>query len=60
VLEMQASPIRKLAPLADNAKKEGKKVYYLNRGQPDIHTPEKYFEDTNREYQARRDVVSKH
>lgn len=34
------SPIRKLAPFADKAKAEGKKVYHLNIGQPDIHTPE--------------------
>ena len=39
-LEMQESPIRKLAPYADNAKKEGIKVYHLNIGQPDIKTPE--------------------
>ncbi len=39
-LEMQESPIRKLAPYADNAKKEGVKVYHLNIGQPDIKTPE--------------------
>lgn len=37
---MPASPIRKLAPFADKAKKEGKKVYHLNIGQPDIETPE--------------------
>lgn len=39
-LEMQESPIRKLAPYADIAKKEGVKVYHLNIGQPDIKTPE--------------------
>lgn len=38
-LEMPASPIRKLAPLADKAEKEGIKVYRLNIGQPDIPTP---------------------
>ncbi len=38
--QMPASPIRKLTPLADRAKKEGKKVYHLNIGQPDIETPE--------------------
>ena len=38
--KMQESPIRKLAPYADNAKKEGVKVYHLNIGQPDIKTPE--------------------
>ena len=39
-VDMPASPIRKLVPYADNAKKEGKKVYHLNIGQPDIETPE--------------------
>lgn len=39
-LQMPASPIRKLTPFADQAKKEGKKVYHLNIGQPDIATPE--------------------
>jgi aspartate aminotransferase len=38
--EMPASPIRKLVPFADAAKKEGKKIYHLNIGQPDIETPE--------------------
>jgi aspartate aminotransferase len=33
------SPIRKLSPFAEKAKKEGKKVYHLNIGQPDILTP---------------------
>ena len=37
---MPASPIRKLTPYADQAKKNGKKVYHLNIGQPDIETPE--------------------
>lgn len=37
--EMPASPIRKLTPYADLAKKHGKKVYHLNIGQPDIETP---------------------
>jgi aspartate aminotransferase len=36
---MPASPIRKLAPLSDAAKKRGIKVYHLNIGQPDLHTP---------------------
>lgn len=39
-IEMPASPIRRLAPLADSAKDRGLKVYHLNIGQPDIHTPE--------------------
>jgi len=38
---MPSSPIRKLAPLADAAKKEGVKVYHLNIGQPDLPTPQK-------------------
>ena len=37
---MPASPIRKLMPLADEAKKRGTHVYHLNIGQPDIETPE--------------------
>lgn len=37
---MPQSPIRKLVPLANQAKKKGIKVYHLNIGQPDIHTPE--------------------
>ena len=37
---MQESPIRKLVPIAEEAKLQGKKVYHLNIGQPDIMTPE--------------------
>lgn len=37
---MPASPIRKLVPLADEAKARGVKVYHLNIGQPDVETPE--------------------
>src|SRR4051812_45146841 len=37
---MPASPIRKLVPYADVAKKNGINVYHLNIGQPDIETPE--------------------
>lgn len=36
---MPASPIRKLTPFADKAKLDGKTVYHLNIGQPDIETP---------------------
>ena len=36
---MPASPIRKLVPYADEAKKRGIKVYHLNIGQPDIESP---------------------
>ena len=39
-IDMPASPIRKLVPYADAAKKKGKTVYHLNIGQPDIETPE--------------------
>lgn len=39
-IDMPASPIRKLTPYADQAKKSGKKIYHLNIGQPDIETPE--------------------
>ena len=38
---MPASPIRKLVPYAEEAKRKGVKVYHLNIGQPDIKTPEK-------------------
>jgi aspartate aminotransferase len=38
-MHMPFSPIRKLAPFADAAEKEGVKVYHLNIGQPDIITP---------------------
>jgi len=38
-IQMPSSPIRKLVPFADQAKKEGKKIYHLNIGQPDIETP---------------------
>nr|AOE13778.1 aspartate aminotransferase [uncultured bacterium] len=39
-INMPESPIRKLVPFAEKAKKSGKKVYHLNIGQPDIKTPE--------------------
>ncbi|WP_028297881.1 pyridoxal phosphate-dependent aminotransferase [Olivibacter sitiensis] len=39
-IDMPASPIRKLTPYADKAKKDGKTVFHLNIGQPDIPTPE--------------------
>lgn len=37
---MPQSPIRKLAPLASDAEARGVKVYHLNIGQPDLHTPQ--------------------
>jgi len=39
-LAMPASPIRKLVPYAEEAKRKGRKVYHLNIGQPDIPTPQ--------------------
>ena len=39
-IKMPASPIRKLVPYAEAAKKSGVKVYHLNIGQPDIETPQ--------------------
>ena len=39
-VEMPASPIRKLVPYAEEAKRKGIHVYHLNIGQPDIPTPE--------------------
>lgn len=40
-LKMPSSPIRKLTPLANDAKARGIKVYHLNIGQPDLPTPQK-------------------
>jgi aspartate aminotransferase len=39
-LAMPSSPIRKLVPFAEQAKKQGRTVYHLNIGQPDIETPQ--------------------
>ena len=43
ITAMQASPVRKLVPFATEAKSRGTKVYHLNIGQPDIKTPEGFF-----------------
>ena len=43
-LGIQASPIRKLAPLMVDAKKRGISILHLNIGQPDIATPEAYWD----------------
>ena len=40
-IEMPASPIRKLAPLAYAVEDKGVKIYKLNIGQPDLPTPQK-------------------
>lgn len=53
---MPASPIRKLVPYAEEAKKKGTKVFHLNIGQPDIPTPKvaldalKYYNEQVIEY----------
>lgn len=44
ILNMNFSPIRKLVPLADAARNSGKKVYSLNIGQPNVVTPDSFFE----------------
>lgn len=43
-IDMPASPIRRLVPLADEARRRGIKVYSLNIGQPDIPTPREAFD----------------
>ncbi len=40
--DMPPSPIRKLVPLAEEAKKRGIKIFHLNIGQPDIPTPPEF------------------
>ncbi|MCY6959074.1 pyridoxal phosphate-dependent aminotransferase [Clostridium brassicae] len=44
VLNMNFSPIRKLVPLADDARARGLKVYSLNIGQPNVVTPDSFFQ----------------
>lgn len=46
-MQMNFSPIRKLIPLAEDAEKRGLKVYKLNIGQPNIVTPDSFFEGLN-------------
>ncbi|MDY0297869.1 MAG: pyridoxal phosphate-dependent aminotransferase [Acidobacteriota bacterium] len=46
--EIQESPIRKLSATANSAKARGVNVYHLNIGQPDIPTPEAFFEGIRR------------
>ena len=54
----EPSPMRKFHPLAVKAKKEGKKIYHLNIGQPDLPTPKEFYEavhafaDRTLEYEA--------
>ena len=42
------SPIRKLSPYAEIARRKGVKIYHLNIGQPDIETPNTFFEGVNK------------
>lgn len=44
IQQCQLSPMRKFHPYAVKAEKDGKKIYKLNIGQPDIKTPEQYLE----------------
>ncbi|PJI07320.1 MULTISPECIES: pyridoxal phosphate-dependent aminotransferase [Clostridium] len=44
ICNMDFSPIRKLGPYADAAEKNGIKVYHLNIGQPDVKTPDTFFQ----------------
>ena len=43
-VQMPSSPIRKLVPFAEVAKKKGVKIYHLNIGQPDIETPASFLD----------------
>jgi aspartate aminotransferase len=47
VLALKESPVRKLVPIATLAKKNGKKVYHLNIGQPDVKTPKVFMDAIN-------------
>lgn len=47
ITDMQFSPIRILTPYAEAAKNKGIKIYHLNIGQPDIVTPDTFYEGVN-------------
>ena len=47
ILSMDQSPIRRLIPYAERAESKGKKVIYLNIGQPDIKTPKEFIDAIN-------------
>ena len=53
--ELKGSPIRRLVPLADEARKRGIHVYHLNIGQPDIPTPQSFMDGVRK---ADIDVLS--
>ena len=44
IQRLKTSPIRKLTPYSEQALAKGKKIYYLNIGQPDIETSNLFFE----------------
>lgn len=54
ITNVQESPVRKLVSIANKVKKQGKKVYHLNIGQPDIKTPS-VFMDAIKNYDS--DVI---
>ncbi|MEG2256481.1 MAG: pyridoxal phosphate-dependent aminotransferase, partial [Cetobacterium sp.] len=47
VLDLKTSPVRKLVPYAEDAVKNGKKIYHLNIGQPDVETPQEFYDAIN-------------
>ena len=63
-MDMPQSPIRKLVPLSNAAKKRGLKVYHLNIGQPDLPTPQegldalKHIDRTTLEYSPSEGLLS--
>ncbi|MDE6513386.1 MAG: pyridoxal phosphate-dependent aminotransferase [Muribaculaceae bacterium] len=63
-MDMPQSPIRKLVPLSNAAKKRGLKVYHLNIGQPDLPTPKeglealKHIDRTTLEYSPSEGLLS--
>ena len=58
-VNMPASPIRKLVPLANKAKAKGTKVYHLNIGQPDLPTPEVAMEARSEERRVGKECRSR-
>lgn len=44
---LKTSPVRKLTPFSEDAKKRGIKLYTLNIGQPDLETPKEFFDAVN-------------
>ena len=44
ILKCQLSPVRKFNPCADQAVAAGRTIYHLNIGQPDVKTPESFYQ----------------